>query len=83
MIEPLQLDYWFVNVLAGHWMVFLFLAMAFIAAMSARFRMSNSSFGIMMLVFSLFSAIYFEWLIVLGILITGIIVFSLTTRWVR
>ena len=83
MIEPLQLDYLLVNVFAGRWDIFLYLAMAVIAGMSARFRMSNSGFGVIMLAFCLFVAVFYEWLTVLLILGAGVIIFSLTTRWVN
>ena len=50
--EPLELQYWFVNVFSGNWTIFIFVSMFAISAICAMFRMPNSTYIIMLLLFA-------------------------------
>ena len=83
MRQPLELDYWLVNVFSGSWDIFLFVAIVLIAGLAGRFRMSNLAFGMSLLLFALLLAPFYSWIIVITILLVGLIVFTLTSRWTR
>jgi hypothetical protein len=74
-IQPLDLEYIFVNTVAGSWTIFFFLAMAFFAYLAARFRMPNQIFLIMMAVFVIFMANYYSLLYAFTILLISLFVF--------
>lgn len=73
-IQPLDLHTLLVNLLAGSDTIFIFLALIFIAALSARFRMPNVIFLVMFSVFTIFMANYFPGLYAFSIIIVGMIV---------
>ena len=70
IIQPLDLETIFVTNLAGSMKIFFFLIMIVFAYLSARFRMPNQVFLILMAVFIIFMANYYS------LLYTGLIFLS-------
>lgn len=81
--QPLDLEYWFVNVFAGSFDIFLFLLVILIAGLAAKFRMSNLSFGIILLCMAILLSISYPWLLVLAISLTGLGVYYTFTKLFR
>jgi hypothetical protein len=83
MREPLELDYWFINVLAGNWNIFLFFAAIVIAGLAAKLRLNNMSFGLAMLLFAILMAPYYPWLMIIAILLVGLVTFYSLSKVTR
>lgn len=72
--EPLQLQYWLVQVLSGGTEVFTFLSIIFIAFLSAYFRMLNVVTLVMFLIYAMMMSAYFKGIYFLIILIVGLVI---------
>ncbi len=83
-IQPLDLEQLFLVVIAGgNTIIFVFLAMIAIAAIAARFRMPNSAF---LMILVLFGVIMFDFLGGLGVLlllIGGFLTFAVLANLFR
>ena len=79
-IQPLNLECLLVNTLSGNMIIFEFIALLFIAALAAYFRMMNSTLLIMYGVFGIIMAYYFPGIYFLTIIIGGLIVFSIISK---
>tara|TARA_Y100000034_G_scaffold121045_1_gene164772 strand:+ start:553 stop:810 length:258 start_codon:yes stop_codon:yes gene_type:complete len=73
--EPLALENLFINTFAGTMEIFVFVSIMFIAAVSARFRMPNIIFGLMIGLFAIIFQAYVEDLYVLVIMVGGVLTF--------
>lgn len=82
-IEPLNLECMFLNVLAGSAEVFTFLAMVFIAAMAARFRMRVSVALAMFVLFAVMFSQFLPGVYLIIVLLSGIIIFFAVGRIVK
>lgn len=82
-IEPLDLQCLFVNIFAGSTELFAFLAIIFIAAASAFFRMNNAIAMMMIALFSIIMYPFTSILYVLVILIGGLIAFWSLTKLMK
>lgn len=79
--QPLNLEYWFVNVLSGSIDIFIFLSVIFIAGMAARFGMQNIitlSIVVLYIIMLAGTTLYggISGLYLIAILIVGLIAFS-------
>jgi len=79
-VQPLDLEYIFVNTLAESMTIFFFLAMAFFAYLAARFRMPNQIFLIMMGTFVIFFANYYSLLYTFVIFISGLFFYYVLSK---
>ena len=52
MIQPLDLQTLLVNTLSGNWYIFAALMLIVIAGLAAKFKMSNMTFGLIVLIFA-------------------------------
>jgi cell division protein FtsW (lipid II flippase) len=79
--EPLEIQYWFVNVFSGSWDIFSLVSMLCISTLCAMFRMQTGSFMVMLVIYAaiLFAAGQ-QILLILAILILGPILFMITRR---
>lgn len=75
-IEPLNLEALLLSTLSGSSVVFTFLAVIFISAMAARFKMPNIVFGALLVIFLVIFSDYLGVLYLLGLLIAGFITFN-------
>lgn len=60
MIEPLNLQYWLINVLSGDPRIFVLLAFLFIAVVAGIFRMINFGIFLMFIIFIIFMGTFVE-----------------------
>ena len=81
--QPLELEYWLVNVFSGSWTLFLFLLIGVIAILAGRFRMSNLGFTMILGVLVLLMAPYYSWLMIVGIILVGLIGFNIVSKIFR
>jgi len=72
--SPFDLSYWLVNVFAGNMTIFLAIAFAVIAGMSAMFRMPNVITGFMFLLFLIMLSLTVGNLYIVAILILAVVV---------
>lgn len=80
---PLDLEYWFVTVLAGNPAIFLAIAFIVIAVLAAYFRMPNQILIIMLALFAIIMDGYTGQLFFIVILALGIILGWLLSRVVK
>ena len=72
--SPFDLQYWFVNVLAGDMTMFLAIAFLVIAVMAGMFRMPTIITGVMFALFIILLAVETQTLILLVILVIAVVV---------
>ena len=83
-IEPLALQTWFINILSGSGEYFVAIALFMIVGMSAFFRMTGLTLGIMLFVFiSMFSGFIPQSLLILIGIIGGLILGYTISRIVK
>ena len=83
LTEPLDLEYWLINVLAGSVDIFIFVALVVITFLSARFKMSLGVYFIILSIFALImKGIGVSYLIVLLVLAGSGVLFSIIKRMV-
>lgn len=83
LIAPLDLQTLFINTFAGSTLIFIGIALFFIAGLSARFRMPNIIFGSMIALFGILMMPIASWLYVLIIIVIGTVVGYTFTRIVK
>jgi hypothetical protein len=81
--EPLDLEYWFVQVLAGNQNIFIFLSFFLIASMSAYFRMLNTTTFIMFILFAVMMSNYITGIYFIIVLLVGLVLFYYLSRIVK
>lgn len=82
--EPLDLEYWFVNVFSGSMTIFSVVSLFAISVMAGYFKMNAITYGIFMLMFGLILASQgFNGILILFILIFAPILFWWTRRIVE
>lgn len=81
--EPLDLQYWFVNVFSGNWTIFIFVFSILIAGLAAKFRMNNASFGFTMFLFAILLSPQFNWIIVLAVIFASFFTFYSMSKFVN
>ncbi len=79
-VEPLNLEYIFVNSLAGSMEIFFFVAIALFAYLAARFRMPNQVFLMMVAVFILFMAKFYSLFYLLLIVLVGLFFYYVLSK---
>lgn len=79
-IEPLNLECLLVNTFAGSDFIFFILATLAIAALSAYFRMSNSLFLVMFVLFGVIFASFASGIYVFIVLMVGLIIFAIIKK---
>lgn len=72
--SPFDLQYWFVNVLAGSMTLFLAIAFLVIAALAGMFRMPNIITGVMFGLFIIMLSAYTGTLYLLVILVAALLI---------
>jgi len=83
LTEPLDLEYWLINVLAGSVDIFIFVALVVITFLSARFKMSLGVYFIILSIFALImKGIGVSYLVVLLVLAGSGVLFSIIKRMV-
>lgn len=85
LLEPLNLEYLFMNVLAGSDLIFLGLFIIAIATLAARMKMPNYIFGFMLVigVLILQYIVSYSWVSTLVLLITGFIVYFVWGKLIK
>ena len=83
LIEPLNLQYWFVNVLSGSAFIFIGLMVILIAGLSAKFRMNTMLFGIILSLFAVMVSMIANWLMFLIIVVVGFVIFYTIGKLVK
>jgi len=83
MIQPFDLQTIFINIFAGNYTVFLFLAIAGIAYLAAKFRMNNYAFFTMIALFAIMMGIWIQWFYALIIVIFGMGLFFIIARIIK
>jgi len=79
--NPLEIEYWFVQVFSGNWTIFSFISIMAITWACALFKMNTSSFIIMIVLFSgILLAAGQNFLMVLLILLLAPLLFWTTRR---
>ena len=79
--EPLDIEYWMVNVFSGSTLIFTLIATAFITFLAAKFKMQTSVFVVFLVLFSaIMMATGESALLVLAILIGAPILFWIIRR---
>ena len=74
LIQPLDLQQLLVGTLAGTWMIFFFLAMGVIAAMSAKFKMPVLIFGFIVALFMVMMSSFYAGIWALFLCLAGLFV---------
>lgn len=74
MTAPLDLQYLLVNTFAGSTLIFIGIALLMIAMMSGKFRLPNSIFGLVIVLFGVLMMSWAGWLYVLILIIGGLII---------
>jgi len=82
-IEPLNLEYWTINVLAGSVEIWTFLAFIFISGLAAYFRMNNIVFLMMVALFGVMMSIYISGLYIFILILTCLAVFYSISKIVK
>ena len=83
LTEPLNLQYWLINVFAGSVDIFIFVSLVVITFLSARFKMSLGVYFIILSIFALImKGIGVSYLIVLLVLAGSGVLFSIIKRMV-
>jgi len=82
-IEPLNLEYWTINVLAGSVEIWTFLAFIFISGLAAYFRMNNIVFLMMVALFGVMMSIYIGGLYIFILILTCLAVFYSISKIVK
>lgn len=81
--EPLEFEYWFVQVFSGTWEIFSLISIMAITYLCAMFRMPTSAFvGVIVLYAAILFAANQSFLLILLILILAPLFFWLTRRLV-
>ena len=83
LIQPLDLEYWFVNVLSGTPLILIGIMTILIAGMAAKFRMNTLTFGMIIGLFAILVASIANWMLFLAVLVVGLLVFFSIGRLVR
>lgn len=81
--EPLDLQYWFINVFSGSMEIFSIVGFIAIAGLAAYFRMNTIAFLMLYLLFVLFTAIVSPSInfIFLAVLIGGLILYYILSKF--
>jgi len=84
LIKPLDLQNILVNYFAGSMEIFIFIAMIFFGFMAAKFRMPNSIFLILMVLFVILMAGYgIQYLYTLAIFAIGLFVYYIVAKMIK
>lgn len=75
LIEPLNLQYIFVNTLAGNMTIFIILMTILIAGLAARFKMNNFAFGLTIALFATLMGAWASWFMFLVVLMGGFLIY--------
>lgn len=73
--NPLDLEYWLINVFAGSVDIFVFLSFIAISGLAAYFRMPNMVTAIMFVIFGIFMSSYIGGLYLVLVLLSGLVTF--------
>jgi len=76
MIQPLDLQTLLVNTLSGNWYIFAALMLIVIAGLAAKFKMSNMTFGLIVLIFAAIMSSYLPWLVLLALIVLSFILYQ-------
>ena len=82
-IEPLNLEYWTINVFAGSVEIWTFLSFIFISGLAAYFRMNNITFLMMIALFGVMMSIYISGLYIFILILTCLAVFYSISKIVK
>ena len=83
LVQPLNLEYWFVNTLAGSPIVFIGLMTILISALAAKFRMNTFNFAMILAIFAVLMATLADWFLFFVILISGFMIYFTLGRLFR
>ena len=83
MIAPLDIITMLVNVLSGTVNIFIGLSLFVIAILSAKFRLTSVAFGGIILLFSIVVFGLAGWLYAIAVIIIGMVLGYIMTRFVR
>lgn len=82
--QPLDLEYWFVNIFSGNMEIFTVMSLFIITALSGFFKMSNITYGMMLTLFAvILAANGFNSILILALLLLSPILFWWTRRLVE
>ncbi len=75
LIEPLNLQDWFINIFSGNVVIFVFVSVIVMSMMAAAFKMPNIVFGVLLGLFAVVFASLFPGLLIIIIIISGYVIF--------
>jgi hypothetical protein len=79
--EPLDLEYWLVNVFSGTWTIFSLIGILLVTFVCAKYKVGNMAFLMIMVFFgAILLSAGLDWLMVIGIFIFAPILFSIIRR---
>lgn len=80
LTAPLDLEYWLVTTFAGSFDIFAFISFIAIAMLSARFRMSNFNFGLILALYTLMIGYWVSWTLLISGVIGGLVIFGVLSK---
>ncbi len=83
LVEPLNLEYWLVNTLAGSPVIFIGIMTILISSLAAKFRMNTFNFGMILALFAVLMAPLANWFLFIVILISGFMIYFTLGRLFR
>lgn len=81
--EPLNLQYWLMNVFAGSSEIFFFVFIILISGLAARFKMNNLVFLVSLGLFSVLMSNFIGGIFLIAVLIAGLLTFIGISRVVK
>lgn len=80
IIQPLDLETVFINVLAGSTLIFVFVALIFTSILAARFKMPSVVYGMMLVLLSIVLQNHAGGLFIIGLVLTGLATFFIMAK---
>ena len=82
-VNPLDFQTILVNYLSGSWIIFIGLALIFIAFTAAKLRMNNMMFIIMFALFGIIMAFWIQWLYALVIILVSLGIYFIIAKLIK
>lgn len=83
IVNPLDLHEIFVNLISGNLTIFLFMAIIVMTIVAAKFRMTNTIFGMLLTLFGVFMATWIPWFYALIVVVGGFAIFFVIGRIIK
>lgn len=83
LVAPFNLENLLVFTFAGSWIMFVLIMIVLIAIMSAKFKMNNLTFGMILSLFAVMVGAKAGWFLFLVVLLGGLLIYYSIGRLVR